>query len=90
MVRISGFHPEGPGSTPGDGIVFSPQTFFYSQLRCWIIEYLVHIYIYFIIIRGYIVQEKNFTDNISDIDIDLLYNDYLCQCGPEFRHGTLM
>ena len=78
MVRISGFHPEGPGSTPGDGIVFSPKkTFFYSQLRCW---NLVHIYIYFIIIRGYIVQEKNFTDDISDIDIDLLYNDYLCQC----------
>ena len=36
------------------------------------------------------MQEKNFTDDISDIDIDLLYNDYLCQCGPEFRHGTLM
>ena len=35
VVRISGFHPEGPGSTPGDGIFFShQQTFFYSQLRC--------------------------------------------------------
>ena len=27
VVRISGSHPGGPGSIPGNGILFSPQTF---------------------------------------------------------------
>ena len=59
MVRISGFHPEGPGSTPGDGIVFSPQTFFLlttemldNRVSC------THIYLFYNNTRVHSAREK--------------------------------
>ena len=33
-VRIPGSHPGGPGSTPGLGICFYPQTYFYLICQC--------------------------------------------------------
>ena len=45
VVRISGSHPGGPGSIPGNGILFSPQTFMLN----WVVglEY-VQIYLFYI------------------------------------------
>ena len=59
MVRISGFHPEGPGSTPGDGIVFFTTNIFLlttemldNRVSC------THIYLFYNNTRVHSAREK--------------------------------